>query len=86
MKQNITPLSRIETIVYLPNVAGGFDVRGCPDAENLAAFIVKACNSHDDLVRALKGAYSIIVTEVADGYYTEGAVLARAALATAGAE
>lgn len=49
-----TPFQRIETRNYLANGAGGFDVRDCPDAIELATFINRACNSHDDLLEALK--------------------------------
>ncbi len=37
------------TSIYFADVAGGFDVRNCPDPENLAAFIHRACNSHASL-------------------------------------
>jgi hypothetical protein len=51
-----------------------------------AAFIVKACNAHDQLVAALKVCRDLIYAEVADGKFTEQAALAREALAAAGAE
>ena len=37
------------TSIYFANVAGGFDVRNCPDPVNLAKFIHNACNSFDAL-------------------------------------
>jgi chromosome segregation ATPase len=49
MDKNFTPMERQETRVYLGR-SGGFDVRDCPDAEDLAQFIVTACNEHDHLV------------------------------------
>ena len=55
-----TPFQRIETRNYLANGAGGFDVRDCPDATELATFINRACNSHDDLVKALGDLHAIV--------------------------
>jgi len=43
------PWKRHGTSIYFADVAGGFDVRNCPDPENLAAFIHTACNSHESL-------------------------------------
>lgn len=40
------------TSIYFADVAGGFDVRNCPDPENLAAYIHLACNSFDALTEA----------------------------------
>lgn len=48
------PLTREETRVYLPKVAGGFDVRDCPDPEWLAEQIVKRWNAYPELVKALR--------------------------------
>lgn len=49
-----TPMTAVSTRVYLGLRAGGFDLRNCPDAEKLAAFIASACNSHAALVAALE--------------------------------
>jgi len=51
-----------------------------------AEFIVRACNSHEQLVAALLVAYDMIVEECADGAYTNQADQVRAALAAAGAK
>jgi hypothetical protein len=47
-----TPMSQHGTVVYVPG--GGFDVRNCPHADELAEFISRACNAHDQLVAALR--------------------------------
>jgi hypothetical protein len=80
-----TPMRASGTRVYLPNLAGGFDLRECPNAEELAAFIVRACNAHDDLVRRASD-----VLEGLEGLVLPGAMPVRveklrAALEKAGA-
>lgn len=42
---DFAPMEQRGTLVYLGR-SGGFDVRDCPDAEKLAAFIVAACNAY----------------------------------------
>lgn len=49
-----------------------------------AEFIVRAVNSHYQLVAALKDALKMIEDEVSDGHYTDQAHMARVALAAAG--
>jgi hypothetical protein len=56
---------------------------GSEQQEANAEFIVRACNSHDQLVAALKAARDLIYAEVADGGYTAQAALIREALAAA---
>lgn len=42
-----TPMQRNGTLIHQGRDGGfGFDVGGCPDAEELAAFIVMACNAY----------------------------------------
>lgn len=43
-----TPMRAVDTRVYLPNGAGGFDVRDCPNPASLANFIARACNAYDE--------------------------------------
>lgn len=69
-----------------PVVADGFALpvdRRNEKARANTAFIVRACNSHDQLVEALRIAYTMICEEVADGKFTEQAALCREALAAA---
>lgn len=78
-----TPMQHREGtgLVYIPG--GGFDVRNCPDAINLAAHIAKCVNSHDLLVTALERCRALIEKEVADGPFTDQAIIATNALALA---
>ncbi len=77
-----TPFHTADTNIYLANNLGGFSVRHCPDAEELAALIVRAVNAHDALVKAL----ARMVDEFActDDDCPRGCKKARAALALAG--
>lgn len=50
-----TPMQAHDTLVYLPSVSGGFDVRGCPDSKGLAKFIAAACNDAATRFRAEGG-------------------------------
>ncbi len=88
-----TPFHTADTNIYLAHGLGGFSVRHCPDAEKLAAMIVRAVNGHDALVKALEDVVPILPGYVIDlrsgGLETFGAkvdgiaVKARAALALA---
>jgi len=50
------------------------DLKDCPNAEANAAFIVKACNLHDELVDALKCLLSLCECGEGNGVWTgEGA-------------
>lgn len=49
-------MRRRGTKVFLVDNQGGFDVRFCPDPEDLARFIEIACNSHAALLEALEHA------------------------------
>ena len=77
------PMSAVETRVYLPGMAGGFDVRNCPQPEELAALIVKAVNNHDALVAALRkiadGADKSSELDDAEGWAMELCDIVRAA-------
>ena len=53
-EMKFAPLVRRGTVVYLPTLKGGFDVRDCPDAEELAGDIVRAVNSHAPMLEVLK--------------------------------
>lgn len=85
MNQLHIPMQRFGTTVRLAH-GGGFDVRGCPDPEVLAFTIVRACNSHGQLVAAAKAALELISMEIADSEFTEQEIQLRAALAAAGVE
>jgi hypothetical protein len=52
-EQHGGPYRQRGTSVFLPNGAGGFDVRGCPDAEDLAARIVTRLLGHSALTGKL---------------------------------
>jgi hypothetical protein len=52
MSHTPTPWTVRDCAVYM-GTAGGFDLRGCPQPDANAAFIVRACNAHDELVAAL---------------------------------
>jgi hypothetical protein len=59
------PWKARETRVYFDG--GGFDVRDCPDPEQLAIFIVEAVNSYEaqatlikELVEALEGVLPLV--------------------------
>jgi len=51
IKHTEGPWERFETSVYFPNTKGGFDLRGCPNAEANAAL----CAAAPDLLEALEG-------------------------------
>ena len=51
--------------IYFSDCAGGFYVHGCPDSENLAAFITRACNSHTALLAGCKSALLAFETNAA---------------------
>ena len=57
------------TRVYVSG--GGFDVRNCPDPEQLASDIVRACNAHDALVAALDAAIEQITAQLVHGEVTQ---------------
>ena len=59
------------------------DLTGCPDAEGNAAFIVRACNAHDDMVESVKRLLNCM--DIAGWEGDPAAEFARAALAKAGA-
>lgn len=48
-----TPWKSTETRVYFSSGAGGFCLRNCPDAEEKAAFIVRACNDYEQMKKSL---------------------------------
>jgi hypothetical protein len=84
------PWKAVETRVYFPKAIGGFDVRGCPDPEMLAAFLASA----PDLYAALAdymAAVERMQGAMRDGCNVHGALsefsaaeeAARAALAAA---
>lgn len=65
MKAIFTPMRGSESIVILDGSAGGFSVRACPDSDELAAFIRVACNSHEQLVDAVRQQHKALDTLMA---------------------
>ena len=56
----IAPVIVRGTRIYLASGAGGFDVRDCPNAEQLASKIGLAVNAHDALVSTLESVLPIL--------------------------
>lgn len=83
--KSVVPMIVHGTTVYLPLNTGGFDIADCPNAHELAEFIGRACNAHNDLVRALQESLAVIerIKPVQNGVGT--LVRGREALAKAGA-
>jgi hypothetical protein len=73
MEAKHTPMRQHGSIVSFPD--GGFDVRGCPDSEALAALIVRAVNSHEVLVEALREAIDLAWFEDSHRVSFDGTVL-----------
>jgi hypothetical protein len=82
-KHTAMPMTVRGTAIYLANNSGGFDLRGCPNPEALAQFIVRACNAHDYLVKALQSAKAH--NDSGCGYSRELEIVLDAALTKAGA-
>lgn len=71
----VKPCSSYERIYSADEVLVAF-IGMRPNSKAIAAFIARACNSHDQLVRALAAAYAILDTQSLstnnlDGYYSE---------------
>lgn len=58
MKTNIhVPFYTRDTEIFMADFAGGFSVRNCPNPQELAIFIARAVNSHDELLEACEAAF-----------------------------
>jgi hypothetical protein len=50
MNNQFTPMEVDNVLVFLKEFSGGFSVASCPNPQELAKFIVNACNAHEDFV------------------------------------
>lgn len=78
------PWRSLESLVYFANNAGGFDLRGCPDAEANA----RLCSAAPELLAALQETHEQAMRWIydacgMDGLAEEWSINARAAIAKA---